>query len=55
MLGALVTGAAAVFALVTWGGSSEGAVVAKADHGVYDYGCQAGGTAAGPMAVPAWG
>jgi hypothetical protein len=62
-LGALVTGAAAslalvaaaVFALVACGGSSEGTVVAKNDQGVYDYGCQAGGTVTGPVAAPVWG
>ncbi len=63
LLGALVTGAsaafalvaAAVFALVACGGSSEGTVVAKTGQGVYDYGCQAGGTVTGPVAVPVWG
>jgi hypothetical protein len=55
LLGALVaTGAAAAFALVACGGSSEGTVVAKA-HPVYDYGCGAGGAVTGPVAVPAWG
>jgi hypothetical protein len=62
-LGALLTGAAAVFALVAaavfalvaCGGSSEGTVIAKADQGAYDYACQAGGTVTGPVAVPAWG
>jgi hypothetical protein len=63
LLGALLTGAAAVFALVAavvvalvaFGGGSEGTVVAKADEGAYDYACQAGGTVTGPVAVPAWG
>ena len=41
-LGALLCGAAALSALVACGGGSEGTVVAKADQGVYDYGCQAG-------------
>jgi len=54
-LGALVSGTAAVFALVACGGSSEGTVVAKPDRGTYDHGCQAGGTMTGPVAVPAWG
>jgi hypothetical protein len=55
-LGTLVTGVAAAFALVACGGSSsEGTVVAKADQGIYDYACQAGGTVTGPVAVPAWG
>jgi hypothetical protein len=55
LLGVLVTGAVAVLALVACGGSSEGTVVAKTDHGAYDYGCQMGGTVTGPVAVPAWG
>jgi hypothetical protein len=55
LLGALVIGAALVFALVTRGGSSEGTVVAKPQQGVYDYGCHAGGTVTGPVAVPVWG
>jgi hypothetical protein len=55
LLGALVTGAAAVSALVACGGSSEGTVVAKTDQGMYDIGCQAGGTMTGPVAVPVWG
>ena len=55
LLAVLVTGAAALFALVACGGSSEGTVVAKADQGAYDYPCQAGGTMTGPVAVPAWG
>jgi hypothetical protein len=38
LLGALVTGGAAVSALGACGGSSEGAVVAKTDQGVYDIG-----------------
>jgi hypothetical protein len=55
LLGAVVgTGAAAVFALIACGGSSEGTVVAKT-HPVYDYACQAGGTVTGPVAVPVWG
>jgi hypothetical protein len=44
LLGMLLTGAAAVFALIACGGGSEGTVVAKADQGVYNYACQAGGT-----------
>lgn len=55
LLGALLTGAATLFVLVTWGDSGEGTVVAKADQGDYDYGCHAGGTVTGPVAVPAWG
>jgi hypothetical protein len=55
LLGALVTVAtAAALPLVDWG-ASEGTVVAKNDSGVYDYGCQAGSTVAGPVAVPVWG
>jgi hypothetical protein len=55
LLGALVTvAAAAALPLVNWG-DSEGTVVAKDDRGVYDYGCQAGSTVAGPVAVPVWG
>ena len=54
VLGALVTGAVAVSALVACGASSEGTVVAK-DQDAYDYGCQQGGTVTGPVAVPAWG
>ena len=53
-LGALVTSAAAAVALAACG-TSEGTVVAKADQGVYDYSCQAGGTVSGPVAVPDWG
>ena len=52
--GALVTGAAAVSALVACGASSQGTVIAKAED-TYDYGCQQGGTVTGPVAVPAWG
>jgi hypothetical protein len=57
LLGGLVTGAAAVSALVACAGtgSSEGTVVAKTDQGVYDIGCQAGGTMTGPVALPVWG
>jgi hypothetical protein len=55
LLGALVTGAAAVVALDACGASSEGTVVAKTDQGAHDYGCQAGGTVTGPVAVPVWG
>jgi hypothetical protein len=54
-LGALLCGAAALSALVACGGTSEGTVVAKADRGVYDYGCQAGGTVTSPVGTPAWG
>jgi hypothetical protein len=54
LLGALLCGAAALSALVACGGS-EGTVVAKADQGVYDYGCQAGGTVTSPVGKPAWG
>ena len=53
-LGALVTGAVAVSALVACGASSQGTVLAKAED-TYDYGCQQGGTVTGPVAVPAWG
>jgi hypothetical protein len=55
LLGVLLTGAAAVFALIVCGPDSEGTVVAKADEGVYDYACHAGGTLTGPVAVPMWG
>jgi hypothetical protein len=57
LLGGLVTGAAAVSALVACAGtgSSEGTVVAKTDQGIYDIGCQAGGTMTGPVALPVWG
>ena len=51
----LITGAAAVYALIACDTSSEGTVVAKSDEGVYDYACQAGGTVTGPVAVPIWG
>lgn len=53
-LGPVLTGAAAAFALVACG-SNEGTVIVKADQGSYEYGCQAGGTMTGPVAVPAWG
>jgi hypothetical protein len=55
LLGILLTGTAAVFALIACGGGSEGTVVAKADQGVYSYACQAGGTLTSPVAVPIWG
>lgn len=55
LLGVLVTGAVAVVALVAYGGSSEGTVVAKAEEGAYDYACKVGGTLTGPVAVPVWG
>jgi hypothetical protein len=55
MLGGLLIGAATVFALVAYGGSSEGTVIAKVDQGVYDHACQMGGTVTGPVAVPIWG
>jgi hypothetical protein len=55
VVGALVTAAAAAFALTAYGGRSEGTVVAKTDQGVYDYACQAGATVTGPVAVPVWG
>lgn len=51
----LVTGAAAAFALVACGGTSEGTVMAKAHQGAYDYACRAGGSVTGPVAVPVWG
>jgi hypothetical protein len=55
LVGALVVGAGAAFALVAGGGGVEGTVVAKsATTGRYDYGCRAGGTMTGPVAVPAW-
>lgn len=52
LLGALVTGAVGVLVLISCGTSSEGTVVAKADQGVYDYACQAGGTVTDPVGVP---
>src|SRR4051794_12130542 len=59
LLGMLLTGVAAVLAFIACGGGegagSEGTVVAKADEGVYDYACQAGGTLTNPVAVPIWG
>ena len=55
LLGALVTAAVAAFMLAVYGGSSEGTVVTKTDHGVYDYACQTGATMTGPVAVPVWG
>lgn len=55
LLGALVTAGAAVLALVSCGGGSEGTVVAKTDQAAYDYACGAGGTVTGPVAVPVWG
>ena len=51
VLGALVTCAAAVSALVACGATSEGTVVAKAED-TYDYGCQQGGTVTGPAPCP---
>jgi hypothetical protein len=54
VLGALLTGAATVAALVACSGSSEGTVVAKGQQAGDDFGCQMGGTLTGPVAVPAW-
>ena len=53
-LGLLITGTVAALTLAMCG-TSEGTVVGKANQGTYDYGCQAGGTMTGPVAVPAWG
>ncbi len=55
LLGALVSAVAAVFALIACGTGGEGTVVAKANQGVYDYACHAGGTVTGSIAVPIWG
>lgn len=55
LLAALVIAAVAAFVLAVYGGSSEGTVVAKTDHGVYDYACRTGATPTGPVAVPVWG
>ena len=55
LLVAIVTGVGALLLLVAGGGRSEGTVVAKAEHGVQDYACHAGGIMTGPVAVPAWG
>jgi hypothetical protein len=55
LVGALVSGVAATFALVAFGAGSEGTVVAKSEQATYDHACQAGGTVTGPVAVPAWG
>ena len=55
LIGGLVTAAAAMSALIAYGGISEGTVVAKTDQGVYDIGCQAGSAMTGPVAVPVWG
>jgi hypothetical protein len=55
LAGALVSGVVAAVALVACGAGSEGTVVAKSDHAIYDHACQAGGTVTGPVAVPAWG
>ena len=55
LLGALLVAALVGLVLVAGAGTSEGTVVAKAERGVYDYGCGAGGTMTGPVAVPAWG
>ena len=55
LVAALLTGAAALSALIACGDGSEGTVVAKAEQGVYPYACQAGGALTGPVAVPVWG
>ena len=55
LLGALIVGAAAAFAFVVFGGSSEGTVVAKIDQGAYGFGCQMGSFVTSPVAVPVWG
>jgi hypothetical protein len=44
-----------MFTLVACGASNEGTVVAKTEQAAYDYACQAGATATGPVAVPVWG
>jgi hypothetical protein len=55
LLGASVAAVGVLFALVACAGGSEGTVVDKAHQGAYDYACGAGGTMAGPVAVPVWG
>jgi hypothetical protein len=55
LLGALLTGAASMFALVVGSAGTEGTVVAKLEGGVHSYACRAGGTLTGPVAVPVWG
>ena len=57
LLGVFAAASAAALAAVAYGSGSgnEGTVVAKADRGVYDHACQAGGTVTGPVAVPGWG
>jgi hypothetical protein len=55
LLGAFLTGIAALSALIACGAGSEGTVVGKVEQGVYAYACQAGGTLTGPVAVPVWG
>ena len=55
LLGLFAAASPAVLAAVAHGSSSEGTVVAKADRGVYGHACRAGGTVAGPVAVPVWG
>ena len=51
LLGAL---AIAAFGLVALPGS-EGTVMAKSPEDTAGYGCRAGGTVLGPVAVPVWG
>ena len=55
LLGAFVVAAATAFALVALDAGSEGTVVAKSERAAQDYGCRAGGTVLGPVAVPVWG
>jgi hypothetical protein len=55
LLGALLTGAAALSALIACGPGEEGTVVAKVNQGVYAHACRVGGTLTGPVAVPMWG
>ena len=55
LLGALLTDAAALSALIACGRGNEGTVVAKVNQGIYAHACQAGGTLTGPVAVPKWG
>ena len=54
LLGALLTDAAALSALIACGRGNEGTVVAKVNQGVYAHACQAGGTLTGPVAVTKW-
>jgi hypothetical protein len=54
LLGLLVTGVAAVCAIVVFGARSEGTVVGKAGPGADGALCRSGSTLTGPLAAGTW-